>query len=105
MASTLAKLRLHGLDADSAAARVVEEGLVPLGRPGTIIVEAANLRVEAAIGAVRAGPYMSLMPAFTALLAVVFLDESLELYHLAGTAVIAAGLLLSGRRPGARLPA
>ena len=57
------------------------------------------------IGAVRAGPYMSLMPAFTALLAVVFLDESLELYHLVGTAVIAAGLLLSGRRPGARLPA
>ncbi len=53
------------------------------------------------IGAVRAGPYMSLMPVFAALLAVVFLGESLELYHVAGTVVIALGLILSGRRPGA----
>ena len=54
------------------------------------------------IGAVRAGPYMSLMPVFAALLAVVFLDESLELFHVAGTAVIALGLVLSGRRPVSR---
>ncbi len=57
------------------------------------------------IGAVRAGPYMSLMPVFAALLAVVFLGESLELFHMVGTVVIALGLVLSGRRPVARLPA
>ncbi|MDF1597305.1 MAG: DMT family transporter [Acidimicrobiia bacterium] len=57
------------------------------------------------IGAVRAGPYMSLMPVFAALLAVIFPGEFLELFHVVGTGVIALGLILSGRRPVARLPA
>jgi drug/metabolite transporter (DMT)-like permease len=57
------------------------------------------------IGAVRAGPYMTLMPVFAALLAVGFLGESLELFHVVGTVVVALGLVLSGRRPVARLPA
>lgn len=50
------------------------------------------------IGAARAGQFIHLMPVFGAALAFVFVGERLAWYHLAGGAVIAGGIWLSGRR-------
>lgn len=51
----------------------------------------------ARVGAARAGYSIHLIPLFGVLLAVLFLDESLHLYHLAGIAAIIAGLELASR--------
>ena len=48
-------------------------------------------------GAARGGQYMHLIPVFGTALAVLVLGETLHPYHVAGAAVIAAGLLVSGR--------
>ena len=47
------------------------------------------------IGAGPAGQSMHLMPLFGSVLAVLFLHEQLQLYHVAGIAMIAAGILLA----------
>ncbi len=49
------------------------------------------------IGATKAGPYLNLMPFFAAILAVVFLGESIEVFHLVGAAFIGGGLWVSTR--------
>jgi drug/metabolite transporter (DMT)-like permease len=49
------------------------------------------------IGPARAGQVVHLMPFFGALLAMVFLGERLHPFHLAGVALIAAGILLAQR--------
>ena len=46
------------------------------------------------IGANHAGLYINLVPLFASLLAVLFLDEHFQTYHLAGIVLIAVGLLL-----------
>ena len=56
-------------------------------------------RGVAQVGPSRAGPFMHLIPVFAALLAIVFLGEALERYHLVGVGVIGLGLLLASR-PG-----
>ena len=50
------------------------------------------------MGANKAGQFMNLMPAFGALLAVVFLDEQLHVFHGVGLLLIAAGIVISSRR-------
>ena len=50
------------------------------------------------LGANRAGQFMNLMPGFGALLAVVFVHESLQAYHGVGLLLIAGGIVLSSRR-------
>jgi len=47
------------------------------------------------IGASIGGQYIHLMPLFGALMAVIFLDEKIQLYHLIGGLSIAIGLWLS----------
>lgn len=47
------------------------------------------------LGASIGGQFIHLMPLFGALMAVVFLDERIQLYHLVGGACIALGLWLS----------
>jgi len=47
------------------------------------------------LGAATGGQFIHLMPLFGALMAVVFLKESIQLYHLLGGACIALGLWLS----------
>ncbi len=47
------------------------------------------------IGPARAGQYIHLMPVFGVVLAVLFLGETLQPYHLLGIALIAAGLWLA----------
>ena len=54
------------------------------------------------IGAARAGQSAHLMPVFGAVLALVFLHETLHLYHAAGVALIAAGILLASLRSGGK---
>ncbi len=49
------------------------------------------------IGPTKAGPYLNLMPLFAAILAVVFLGESIHLYHIVGAVFIGAGLWISTR--------
>lgn len=50
------------------------------------------------IGAGPAGQSMHLMPLFGVVLAVLFLHERLQLYHLIGIVMIAAGILLASMR-------
>jgi len=47
------------------------------------------------LGAAIGGQYIHLMPLFGALMAVIFLGEKIQLYHLVGAACIALGLWLS----------
>lgn len=54
------------------------------------------------VGASRAGVFLHLMPAFGSLLAVAFLGESFRLHHLAGIALILAGIYLAGVETGSR---
>jgi len=54
------------------------------------------------LGANRAGATLYLVPLFTSVLAVLFLGEPFRLYHLAGLALIFAGLGLSARAGRAR---
>jgi drug/metabolite transporter (DMT)-like permease len=65
--------------------------------PSLIAYLAYNRGVDL-IGAGRAGQFMHLMQVFGTFLAVVFLGETLHLYHAAGIGLIAAGLLLANRR-------
>ncbi len=58
-------------------------------------------RAVAEVGSNVAGIFVHLMPAFGSVLAWIFLDETIQPYHLAGIALILAGIALtaSGRRP------
>ena len=47
------------------------------------------------IGAAKGGQFIHLMPFFGAILAVVFLGEKIQLFHLVGGCCIALGLWLS----------
>jgi drug/metabolite transporter (DMT)-like permease len=50
------------------------------------------------LGPARAGQYLHLIPAFTIVLAILILGETLGAHHFAGIGLIAAGLLLAARR-------
>ncbi len=47
------------------------------------------------IGANHAGHFLHLMPVYGSILAAIFLHETLHLYHVAGAALIAAGILVA----------
>lgn len=55
-------------------------------------------RGVAAIGALRAGAFLHLMPLFAAALGVAFLGERLEGFHAVGAGLVAVGLALAGGR-------
>lgn len=57
------------------------------------------------LGPARAGAWMHLMPAFAVGLAALFLGEYPRWYHLAGIALIIAGVSLATKGPRARSPA
>lgn len=56
----------------------------------------------AAIGPNRAGVFVYLIPVFTTVFAVAFLDEAVRPYHAAGFALILGGIVLMIRGPRAR---
>jgi drug/metabolite transporter (DMT)-like permease len=51
------------------------------------------------LGAQTGGPFIHLMPAFRTVLAVIFLHERLQPFHLAGIGLIIAGILCATLRP------
>jgi drug/metabolite transporter (DMT)-like permease len=53
-----------------------------------------------AIGANKAGPFVHLMPVFSTILAVLFLDETLAWHHAYGAALIFGGILMTTFRTG-----
>jgi drug/metabolite transporter (DMT)-like permease len=60
-------------------------------------------RAVAELGANRAGQFLHLTPAFGAVLAMIFLDERLYVFHAAGITLIALGIWLAtvyGRKTG-----
>ena len=57
------------------------------------------------IGPNRAAPIMYTIPVFASLLAIVFLGERLYPFHIAGFALVLAGVILATRRPVAAAPA
>jgi drug/metabolite transporter (DMT)-like permease len=61
----------------------------------SVIAFACWNRGVRAVGAAKAGLFIHLMPVFAAVLATLFLDEQLRAFHVAGAALIAAGLYLS----------
>jgi len=50
------------------------------------------------VGAIKAGPFLHLMPVFSAVLAMIFLGELPRPYHLPGIALIASGIVLTAWR-------
>jgi len=54
-------------------------------------------RGVAVIGANRTGLFINLIPVFAAILAIVFLGETLKIFHLAGMVLIVAGFVLFNR--------
>ena len=63
-----------------------------------------NRGVEA-VGAQVAGLFVHLMPVFGVILAWLFLDERLRVYHVAGIVLIVAGIAITSRRGRAVAPA
>lgn len=59
-------------------------------------------RAAALIGPNRTGLSIHLMPVFGSLLAILFLGERPHLYHAAGIALIACGIVLATRRPAGK---
>jgi drug/metabolite transporter (DMT)-like permease len=49
------------------------------------------------VGANRAGLFLHLMPVFGSIMAIIFLGETLQSFHIAGIALIALGILLATR--------
>lgn len=47
------------------------------------------------VGAIKAGPFLHLMPVFSAVLAMIFLGERLESFHVPGIALIVLGIALT----------
>jgi drug/metabolite transporter (DMT)-like permease len=67
--------------------------------PSLLAFAAWNRGVEL-IGPNRSGPFLHLVPLYTALLAGIFLGEDLRLFHMAGLLLILTGVsLASGRNP------
>lgn len=64
----------------------------------SIVAYFAWNRGVADIGAIRAGPFLHLLPVFSGLLAMVFLGEMIEPFHIPGIALIVTGIWLTTRR-------
>ncbi|HZP79546.1 MAG TPA: DMT family transporter [Pseudolabrys sp.] len=66
--------------------------------PSVIAFAAWNRGVEI-IGANRAGPFLHLVPIYTAVLSTLLLGEHLALFHIAGFALILCGVWLASTNP------
>lgn len=55
----------------------------------------------AAVGAIKAGPFLHMIPVVAMLLGIVFLGETLQAFHFLGMAMIASGILLTAMKPRA----
>lgn len=73
-------------------------GLAYVGIFPSVVAYLCYTAAIARLGAVRAGLSIHLMPVFGTLLAVILLDESLHLYHLAGVTAVFGGILLGNKK-------
>jgi len=53
------------------------------------------------IGANRAAPFFHLIPVFGSVMAIVFLGEKMQMFHLAGYALVLTGVFIAARRSSA----
>jgi drug/metabolite transporter (DMT)-like permease len=70
-------------------------GLAYIGIFATVVSYLFWNRAVDIVGPARAGPFMYLLILYTAALAIVFLRERLQLYHLAGASLIVGGVVLA----------
>jgi len=59
-------------------------------------------RAVRSVGANKAGPFIHLMPVFSTILAVIFLGEKIQSYHLQGIVMIFIGIAMTTFRVGRR---
>ncbi|MFC4159738.1 DMT family transporter [Chitinimonas lacunae] len=92
----------HGLPAASVAnfASVAYLGIFP-----SVLALLSYMRAVQHLGPTQAAGFLHLIPAFGALLAMLFLDEQLAYYHVAGLAAIFAGLYWAQSAAPAPAPA
>jgi drug/metabolite transporter (DMT)-like permease len=64
----------------------------------SVVAQIFYVRGVELIGSTRAGVFVHLVPMFGAIMAIVFLGETLHLFHLAGFALILLGVWLASRR-------
>ena len=70
-------------------------GILYMGAFATVVGYIFWNRAVHQIGPNRSGPFMYLMLVYTPLLAIVFLDERLHLYHFVGCALILGGIYMT----------
>jgi drug/metabolite transporter (DMT)-like permease len=73
-------------------------GVLYLGLFPSVLCYQMWAKGVAALGAARSGVYLHLIPLFAAAMAVFFLGERLQVYHVAGFALILTGITLTSRR-------
>lgn len=73
-------------------------GIAYVGAVASVLAYIAWNRGVEKVGPARAGPFMYLMLVYTPILSILFLDERLHLYHVAGAALIIAGIYLTTLR-------
>jgi len=71
--------------------------------PGFLCVAAWNRATEL-IGSNRAGPFMHLIPLYSAILASLFLGERIGVFHVAGLGLILIGVWLASGKARATAP-
>jgi drug/metabolite transporter (DMT)-like permease len=74
-------------------------GIAYVGIVASVLAYIAWNHGVAQIGPARAGPFMYLMLVYTPILSILFLGERIEPFHLAGAALIIAGIYLATVRP------
>lgn len=65
----------------------------------SVLAFAAWNRGAELIGAIRSGPFLHLVPIFTAIVGTALLGEHLAPFHVIGFALILAGVWLASHRP------
>ena len=86
---------LSGRPIEFSGTSVLAVGYVALF-PSIVSYFCFNRGIEL-VGANRGGMFMYLMPVFGSILAIIFLDETIRWYHLAGIGLIMPGLLMATR--------
>ncbi len=70
--------------------------------PSTIAYLCFNRGVQL-IGANRAAPFLHVVPVFGSVMAIVFLGERPQLFHIIGFALVLTGVFVASRRPALKV--